>query len=127
MCNFLNPDRRWKRLPLAMLLLALAVFGWGLHYKLTLYGQSVQVRASEPAAKLLSERERESRNATDATTESSKPQLEAIVLFAIVAALMPRLSRLAGIYISSQRREAFSALFDESLFMRPPPAAYVPS
>ena len=108
-----------------MLLLALAVFGWGLHYKLTLYGQSVQVRASEPAAKLLSERERESGNATDATTESSKPQLEAIVLFAIVAALMLRLSRLAGIYSSSQRREAFRALFDESLFMRPPPAAYV--
>jgi hypothetical protein len=40
----------------SILLLALAVFGWGLHSKLSLY----HVRASEvtPTAKLLSERER---------------------------------------------------------------------
>jgi hypothetical protein len=42
----------------SILLLALAVFGWGLHSKLSLY--HVRARASEtaPIAKLLSERER---------------------------------------------------------------------
>jgi hypothetical protein len=42
----------------SILLLALAVFGWGLHSKLSLY--HVRARASEvaPVAKLLSERER---------------------------------------------------------------------
>jgi hypothetical protein len=42
----------------SVLLLALAVFGWGLHSKLSLY--HIRTRASEtaPIAKLLSERER---------------------------------------------------------------------
>jgi hypothetical protein len=42
----------------SILLLALAVFGWGLHSKLSLY--HIRARASEtaPIAKLLSERER---------------------------------------------------------------------
>jgi hypothetical protein len=42
----------------SILLLALAVFGWGLHSKLSLY--HIRARASEtaPTAKLLSERER---------------------------------------------------------------------
>ncbi len=60
-----KPDQRLKRLPFAMLLLAIAVFGWGLHYKLTLYQQGAEVRVSEPAAKLLSERERPTENATN--------------------------------------------------------------
>ncbi|HEY3987673.1 MAG TPA: hypothetical protein VGM02_00120 [Acidobacteriaceae bacterium] len=42
----------------SVLLLAVAVFGWGLHSKLSLY--HIRARASQPApiAKLLSERER---------------------------------------------------------------------
>jgi hypothetical protein len=38
--------------------LALAVFGWGLHSKLSLYRVSAQTSAQAPVAKLLSQRER---------------------------------------------------------------------
>jgi hypothetical protein len=107
-----------------MLLLAFAVFGWGLHYKLALYQQDVQVRAAEPAAKLLSERERGSGNATTAATESSKPPVDAVILISIAIALLPKRISLSGFRVATQRRKAFSALFESSLFMRPPPAAF---
>ena len=41
-----------------VLLLALSVFGWGLHSKLSLYEFNTGSQASTPIAKLLSERER---------------------------------------------------------------------
>jgi hypothetical protein len=124
MCNLSNLDRRWKRLPMAMLLLAFAVFGWGLHYKLTLYEQGPQVRASEPAAKLLSERERGSAKAKPAATELSKPPLEAAILISIAMGLLPKLTCFSGFRLASRRRKAFIALFENSLFMRPPPGAF---
>jgi hypothetical protein len=51
----------------SILLLALAVFGWGLHSKLSLY--HIRARASEtaPIAKLLSERERPADTAQHST------------------------------------------------------------
>ena len=107
-----------------MLLLAFAVFGWGLHYKLTLYEQAAQVRASEPAAKLLSERERGSAKAKPAATELSKPPVEAVILVSIALGLIPTLIRCPNNRIISQRRKVFSALFENSLFMRPPPVAF---
>lgn len=124
MCNFSNLDRRWKRLPLAMLLLAFAVFGWGLHYKLTLYEQAVQVRASEPAAKLLSERERQSGCDTNTATESSKPPLDALILISIAFAYLVKPRCSSRFKHSAYRRKAFRALFESCLFMRPPPAAF---
>lgn len=127
MCKFSNLDRRWKRLPLAMLLLAFAVFGWGLRYKLTLYEQGPQVRASEPAAKLLSERERGSAKAKPAATEFSKPPFKAAILIFVAMALPQQLISFSGFRILAQRRKAFSALFEDSLFMRPPPTAFVRS
>jgi hypothetical protein len=42
----------------SILLLALAVFGWGLHSKLSLYHIGARASATAPLAKLLSERER---------------------------------------------------------------------
>jgi len=42
----------------SVLLLALAVFGWGLHSKLSLYHVRARVSEATPIAKLLSERER---------------------------------------------------------------------
>lgn len=105
-----------------MLLLAFAVFGWGLHYKLTLYEQAAQVGASQPAAKLLSERERGSAKARPGVTELSKPLLEAAILISVAMGLISILICSSAFSISSQRRKAFSALFENSLFMRPPPA-----
>jgi hypothetical protein len=42
----------------SILLLALAVFGWGLHSKLSLYHVRARTSETTPIAKLLSERER---------------------------------------------------------------------
>ena len=42
----------------SILLLALAVFGWGLHSKLSLYHVRARTSETAPIAKLLSERER---------------------------------------------------------------------
>jgi hypothetical protein len=46
------------RLNLGILLLLLAVFGWGVQYKTSLYAEQVPSHHSEPPAKLLSEAER---------------------------------------------------------------------
>ncbi len=53
-------------LPVALFvfLLAFAVFGWGLHSKLSLYKIDAQSSSQTPVAKLLSERERASVSAT---------------------------------------------------------------
>jgi hypothetical protein len=46
------------RFAVSILLLALAVFGWGLHSKLSLYHIRARTSETAPIAKLLSERER---------------------------------------------------------------------
>lgn len=71
----------------SILLLALAVFGWGLHSKLSLY--HVRARASEvtPIAKLLSERERPAETAQHC--DLNHGDLHAVALTASVF-LVPR-------------------------------------
>lgn len=71
----------------SVLLLALAVFGWGLHSKLSLY--HVRARASEtaPIAKLLSERERPT--VTAQHRDLNHGNLHAVAL-AVSAVLIPR-------------------------------------
>ena len=50
--------RRAVLLPLGLLILAIAVFGWGLQYKLSLYQGKDSISHSAPVAKLLSQKER---------------------------------------------------------------------
>jgi hypothetical protein len=51
--------RPWLFLHLAaFLVLAMAVFGWGLHYKLSLYHTAAPATERQPEAKLLSQKER---------------------------------------------------------------------
>lgn len=54
------PDRKTRTYPALALttLLGLAVFFWGLHYKLSLYHSPVQAAHTSAAAKLLSQKER---------------------------------------------------------------------
>ncbi len=74
----------------SILLLALAVFGWGLHSKLSLY--HIRARASEtaPIAKLLSERERPMDTAQH--SDVNHADLHRAALAAVVV-LMPELSQ----------------------------------
>ena len=122
MCNFSNLDRRLKRLPLAMLLLAMAVFGWGLHYKLTLYVSGPQVQASEPAAKLLSERERDNQNIAQ-SVELSKPPIEPVYVSALAFTLLVLQVRSSDFEDVGEVPRADFPSLENSLFMRPPPAA----
>src|SRR5450631_865996 len=53
------PNRRYFSLTsIGILVLTIAVFGWGLQYKLSLYHQSASHSASIAQAKLLSQKER---------------------------------------------------------------------
>jgi hypothetical protein len=71
----------------SVLLLALAVFGWGLHSKLSLY--HIRARASEtaPIAKLLSERERPTDTALHSTVNHADLHRAAL---AVTVVLMPQ-------------------------------------
>ena len=72
----------------SILLLAFAVFGWGLHSKLSLY--HVRARASEtaPIAKLLSERERPTDTAQHSTVHHADLHRAALAS-AVVLLLQP--------------------------------------
>ena len=50
--------RRAVLLPLGLLMLSMAVFGWGLQYKLSLYQGKGSIAHLTPEAKLLSQKER---------------------------------------------------------------------
>jgi hypothetical protein len=54
----LNASEGHFAIGVSILLLALAVFGWGLHSKLSLYHIRARTSETAPIAKLLSERER---------------------------------------------------------------------
>jgi hypothetical protein len=54
----LNSSEGRFAIGVSILLLALAVFGWGLHSKLSLYHIRARTSETAPIAKLLSERER---------------------------------------------------------------------
>jgi hypothetical protein len=51
-------QRRVVLLPIGLLLLSMAVFGWGLQYKLSLYQGKDSITHLAPVAKLLSQKER---------------------------------------------------------------------
>ena len=99
-----------------VLLLALSVFGWGLHSKLSLYECNAGEQPSTPIAKLLSEQERAPHH------QSQHAQLKPVELLVIYAAISPR-----PVETFRPRRDvlpvkpvAFS--FDGPSLLRPPPA-----
>lgn len=65
-----------------VIVLALAVFGWGLHSKLSLYHVSAHRSAHAPVAKLLSQRERPSDRLEQIALSSADPH---VVVFAATA------------------------------------------
>jgi hypothetical protein len=121
-----NPEMDTRKyhfaIGVSILLLALAVFGWGLHSKLSLY--KLRARASEtlPVAKLLSERERPTDIAQHC--DLNHGDLHAVALAATVI-LMPRPAK--TIPQAESRRDAPTlpsrtlALEGPSL-RRPPPS-----
>jgi hypothetical protein len=106
----------------SILLLALAVFGWGLHSKLSLYHVRAGASEAVPIAKLLSERERPSDTAEHC--DLNPGDLHAVAL-ALSVALVPQPAK--QIVVAAPRRESLPlpsrtlALKGPSL-RRPPPS-----
>ncbi len=106
-----------------MLLLAVAVFAWGLQYKMSLYNASSGLTASVPHAKLLSQKERPEANVASIRPDSTQDRLPyAILLFAsivcsLVVAVTIQTRSLSLDKGSRQQRFAASDFFS----FRPPP------
>ena len=122
--------RRISTIPaLGILLLACAVFGWGLHYKLSLYGPASRVPQSTPQAKLLSEKDRRASSKDQLTQKlaSTPPQsiaLYSLLLLGAIAAGLPYSTsmwmRIANFpEAQSQQQIAHLNYFS----FRPPPAS----
>jgi hypothetical protein len=93
-CDNPEMDTREVRFAIgvSILLLALAVFGWGLHSKLSLYHARARASETLPIAKLLSERERPTDIAQQC--DLNYGDLHAVALAATVI-LMPRPAKTA--------------------------------
>jgi hypothetical protein len=97
----LNSSNRHFGIGVSILLLALAVFGWGLHSKLSLYHVRAGVSEAVPIAKLLSERERPSDTAEHC--DLNPGDLHAVA-FALSVGLMPQPAK--QIVVAALRRES---------------------
>lgn len=97
-------------------LLALSVFGWGLHSKLSLYECNTGSQASTPIAKLLSERERVPYH--QPRHVDAKPAELLVILY---VAPPPRPAEFSGLWhdVLTVKPVAFS--FDGPSLLRPPP------
>jgi hypothetical protein len=108
------------------------VFGWGLQYKMSLYGLANGFSTSVPQAKLLSQKERpashrEKASIRPASTHSQAPMFFTLLLIAALAASLPcsaamRMQTASLRDVSSQQRRAHVNYFS----FRPPPAS-IPS
>jgi len=110
-------------LPISFLMLSMAVFGWGLQYKLSLYKAKNSITHLAPEAKLLSQKERPMALQPASEFPTELPSLPKICL-ALVVALAPGLFRAAARYCRIGSTEKARAPFPpclESLFFRPPP------
>jgi hypothetical protein len=112
---------------LGIAFLALAVFGWGLQYKLSLYDQSSDLQNSIPHAKLLSQKERPASSTAIGLIGSNTPQprlpASCLVLFVGIALLGSSAVQFSWarnrvlVSYSAQQRSAASNYFA----FRPPP------
>ena len=91
-------SRRAVLLPLGLLMLCLAVFGWGLQYKLSLYQAKTSIAHLTPEAKLLSQKERP---ATTRALGARTPEVPAFPAFAafVFVAMASLLRQAAARYV----------------------------
>ena len=126
-----NPVRLTPRLLAAgIFVLALAVFGWGIRYKVSLYELPGSPATSMPHAKLLTEKERpaSARQADHTSPEQQRVSqilLSAIIAIAIVATILHRhgLSyAISGCVRLAHTRAYFGSIF---FSFRPPPTQFL--
>ena len=111
-------------LPLGLLMLSLAVFGWGLQYKLSLYKGKDSISHLAPVAKLLSQKERP----TTGNVVSHPADLPAWPIVMVVA-LVLGLCQAAARYLRAAILEGYWDPLPacvQTIFLRPPPLAFSP-
>ena len=101
--------------------LALSVFGWGLHSKLSLYDMSHEAQVAVPIAKLLSEQERPPSHQTQHIRAESLPVQLHVVAFYVAAAAIPSSTEQSWLERSVSRPTALAFSFDGPSLLRPPP------
>jgi hypothetical protein len=122
------PSRRTYTLKaMGMFILAVAVFGWGLHYKLSLYDALDSHSNSSLHAKLLSEKERPASSVDVASIRPVSPQPQTPIFYSafLLIAILPSLHLVMLLRTrtllrdkeSRQQRYAASNFFS----FRPPP------
>jgi hypothetical protein len=106
-------------LPIGLLMLGMAVFGWGLQYKLSLYKGKDSVSHLAPVAKLLSQKERPAPGQTLARLPA-RPVWPVFLIVALAFGVAPAAAR----FLRSGSREEDPVPLPPSiraLFLRPPP------
>jgi hypothetical protein len=98
-------------------LLALSVFGWGLHSKLSLYECNTGSQASTPIAKLLSDQERAPEHRMR-HVDAKPAQLHIVVLY---VAPPPRPAEFFGAWRDVLTIKPVAFAFDGPSLLRPPP------
>ena len=108
-------------------MLSMAVFGWGLQYKLSLYKGKTSITHLAPEAKLLSQKERPMASQAPiahSTEPPSFPQTPALLSMTLFVALAPALFRAAARLVRTGSTEGSRAPLPpclDALFFRPPP------
>jgi hypothetical protein len=110
-------------LPLGLLMLSMAVFGWGLQYKLSLYQAKDSISPLTPEAKLLSQKERPVATQAMDVRPSELPAFPLLPAL-LMAALTPGLYQAAARYVRTASTEGSRAPLPpclQAVFLRPPP------
>jgi hypothetical protein len=108
-------------LPIGFLMLCMAVFGWGLQYKLSLYKGKNSVSHLAPVAKLLSQKERAAGGQAFAQLPT-RPVWPVFLIVTLAFGVAPAAAR----FLRSGSREEDPVPLPppvRALFLRPPPPA----
>jgi hypothetical protein len=110
-------------LSFGLLTLSMAVFGWGLQYKLSLYQGKSSIAHLTPEAKLLSQKERplvEQVQTTRPVEPPAFPVFPALLMVTLAAAACQSATRYARTGSLEKSRAPLPACV-HALFFRPPP------
>ena len=107
-------------LPVGLLMLSMAVFGWGLQYKLSLYQGKGAITHQSPEAKLLSQKERPAAAQPLTVRPAELPVFPALLMLVTAFGL----HAICALFVRSRSlRRARTPLPPclEAIFLRPPP------
>jgi hypothetical protein len=118
-----NNTRKWNVFALSIMALAIAVFAWGLNYKLSLYESAAPPPSHVTVAKLLSNRERPADTALTVERAITPTLLLFAVAFTAFASLLLDQKRQSRWVLQRARnsRPRVLPLFSHQILFRPPP------